>query len=182
MAHRGKRILTAEEQKLWDYVTRADTRLQAPTYAQEPAPSRTVVQPRNYAREMVFTPHDFSDMPLLSGAYAGIDRNTADTFRKGKYPIDATLDLHGMSREKAHMALMGFVRAHYERGSRCVLVITGKGVRKDVSETPGKGILREMLPVWLAEPGLRPMVLALDQAKQNHGGSGAYYVLLRRKR
>jgi DNA-nicking Smr family endonuclease len=110
-------------------------------------------------------------VPVQKGAYAGIDRNTADRFRKGKYPLDASLDLHGMSREQAHMALSQFVYAHHELGARCLLVITGKGT-----------VLRELLPNWLDEPRLRPFVLALDEAKQQHGGSGAYYVLLRRKR
>ncbi|MBY0407454.1 MAG: Smr/MutS family protein, partial [Rickettsiales bacterium] len=45
-----------------------------------------------------------------------------------------------------------------------------------------RGVLREMLPQWLTEPGLRPLVLAYDTAKPQHGGSGAYYILLRRKR
>ena len=117
----------------------------------------------------------------MQGAYAGIDRNTAERFRKGESFIDGTIDLHGMSREKAHIALCRFLGAHYERGSRCLLVITGKGSKNQSGEMQ-RGVLREMLPAWLDEPGLRGIVLAFDVAKPKHGGSGAYYVLLRRKR
>ncbi len=46
-----------------------------------------------------------SSSHLLISTYAGIDRNTAERFRKGQYPIDATLDLHGLSRDKAQAAL-----------------------------------------------------------------------------
>jgi DNA-nicking Smr family endonuclease len=118
---------------------------------------------------------------LACGGYAGIDRATAERFRKGDYPIDATLDLHGMSREKAHMMLVTFLTRHFESGARCLLVITGKGKKTADSHSP-VGILRELLPRWLAEPGLKSMILALDVARPKHGGSGAYYLLLRRRR
>ena len=116
--------------------------------------------------------------PLTLGAYAGVDRRMAQRFRGGEMEIDGTLDLHGMHREQAHRAVIGFVQAHYVRGSRCVLAITGKGRKGFEAE----GVLRELLPLWLAEPGLRPMVLACDVAQAKHGGMGAYYILIRRKR
>jgi len=181
-----KRPLTEEEKHLWEHIKRdtkplpdsgrmAENEKQKPVFISSPSlPSFPV------------TCSQSPTTPLAPGHYANIDRNTADRFRKGKYPIDGTIDLHGMSREKAHIALSGFIRSHYERGSRCLLAITGKGVRKDMQAdaTQGivRGVLREMLPQWLDEPGLRPMVLAFDSAKQEHGGSGAYYILLRRKR
>ena len=133
------------------------------------APAKVTVSARTMRENIQFptsNPH-----PLALGAYAGIDRSTAEKFRKGKYPLDATLDLHGMSRQQAHMALSGFVQGHYAMGSRCLLVVTGKG-----------SVLRELLPGWLDEPGLRAVVLALVVAARQHGGSGAYSILLRRKR
>jgi DNA-nicking Smr family endonuclease len=96
-------------------------------------------------------------------------------------PIDATLDLHGYKRDNAHQSLLHFIDDHYRQGSRCLLVVTGKGI-KSSSLQPSVGILRESLPVWLADTRLRPMVLAYDVAKPKHGGSGAFYILLRRKR
>ena len=120
-------------------------------------------------------------LPALSlGAYAGVDRRMAQRFKGGELTIDGTMDLHGMSREKAHIAITNFIHEHYTRGSRCLLAITGKGVRKNGENEVG--VLRELLPIWLAEPGLRPFVLACDTARQKHGGGGAYYILLRRKR
>jgi DNA-nicking Smr family endonuclease len=43
-------------------------------------------------------------------------------------------------------------------------------------------VLRAMLPVWLSEPGLAPLVAGWDTAAQGHGGDGAFYVRLRRER
>lgn len=117
--------------------------------------------------------------PLMAGGYAGIDRRLAERFKRGELLFDGTVDLHGMSREQAHRTVTDFVHMHYARGSRCVLAITGKGGKKAGAET---GVLKELLPQWLAEPGLRPLVLACDLARQRHGGAGAYYILLRRRR
>ena len=183
----GRRILTDEEKRLWELVAQTAQPLHPgereiytpPQPEHKPAPIR--LMPRDYTPAHPLMTR--GEAPLASGAYAGIDRNTAERFRKGEYPFDGTLDLHGMTREKAHRALGSFLHSHYERGSRCLLVITGKGQksldRKDMQPGPGHGILREMLPVWLSEPGLRAMVLALDVARQKHGGSGAYYIRLR---
>ena len=172
----GKRTLTEEEQRLWQHVTQGDAPLPEPKAAVAPqAPGRIRINRAMESPRIDISRFPVAAAPVSVGAYAGVDRNTADRFRKGQYPIDATLDLHGMSREKAHMALSGFIHAHCAMGNRCLLVVTGKGT------APG-GVLRELLPHWLDEPGLKPFVLALDVAKGHHGGSGAYYILLRRKR
>lgn len=180
MAPRSKkpRLPTEEEMQLWQVVTRHDAKLPQSGIADIPSP---VSNPRRF---IPLVSHHFappmpsftSNTQLTLGAYAGIDRNTADRFRKGDYPIDATLDLHGMTREKAHHALTQFIKSHHDHASRCLLVITGKG------KSGAIGVLRETLPHWLEEPGIRAMILAYDSAKPKHGGSGAYYILLRRRR
>ena len=93
-------------------------------------------------------------------------------------PIEAKLDLHGHTRESGRQALTGFLRAHRAAGRRCVLVVTGKGLKDDWSV----GALRQALPGWLNAPDLRRLILAYCQAQPQHGGSGAVYILLRRER
>jgi DNA-nicking Smr family endonuclease len=101
--------------------------------------------------------------------------------RRGQIEIDATIDLHGMRQDEARAALGHFIATRAERGDRTVLVITGKGLRKTESfEIVDRGVLRSMLPIWLGEPGLRPLVAGWDPAAQGHGGEGAFYVRLRR--
>lgn len=111
--------------------------------------------------------------PQLLDGVAGVDRATADKLKRGRYPIEATLDLHGMTQDEAHRALTGFVAVSRAAGRRCVLVITGHG------RTSG-GVLKAAVPRWLAEPGLHRHVLALAPARPQHGAAGALYVLLRR--
>jgi DNA-nicking Smr family endonuclease len=115
-----------------------------------------------------------------------IDSATARRFSRGAMTIDATLDLHGMGAEAAYMALRRFIVAEQARGSRCLLVITGKGGGGPKPwidmQAEGRGILRRAVPHWLNESDLRGRVLAMQAAKGHHGGAGAYYLLLKRVR
>jgi len=107
----------------------------------------------------------------------GLDRRTAERLRKGEIPIERRIDLHGMTQENAHAALDRFVRAAWSEGRRMLLVITGKG-----SIGSGGGVLRQGVPRWLGAGEHASRVLKITPAQPRHGGSGAYYVLLRRRR
>jgi DNA-nicking Smr family endonuclease len=102
-----------------------------------------------------------------------IDRSSWRRLRRGQYPVEARLDLHGMTQVQAHDALRGFLGFSRAQGRRCVLVITGRGALTG-------GTLRAMTPRWLDEPPTRESVLAYATAQRHHGGEGAIYVLLRR--
>jgi DNA-nicking Smr family endonuclease len=108
---------------------------------------------------------------------AGIDRATAERLKRGLLAIEARLDLHGMTQVEAYGALREFVRASSAAGRRCLLVITGRGLG-----TAGPGILKSAVPRWLDDTELRKQILAVASAQPRHGGAGALYVLLRRRR
>jgi DNA-nicking Smr family endonuclease len=112
-----------------------------------------------------------------SGSGFGIDRANAERLRRGRHPIAARLDLHGLTQSEAHRALQHFVAHSRAIGRRCVLVITGRGL------TPtGPGVLKAAVPRWLAEPEFRRHILLTAPAQPKDGGAGALYVLLRRRR
>ena len=116
---------------------------------------------------------------------AGIEPNLKQRLQRGREEIDGTNDLHGMRQVEAHAALTRFIHARSARGDRTLLVITGKGLKKlgdDAAVIVERGVLRAMLPVWLSEPNLAPLVAGWDTAAQGHGGDGAFYVRLRRER
>jgi DNA-nicking Smr family endonuclease len=115
--------------------------------------------------------------PLAPGDSPGVDRSTAEKFRRGRLAVEARLDLHGKTQQEAHRALVGFIRLAHEEGLRMVLVITGKGGLGDA-----RGVLRDAVPRWLNESELRPRVLSCARAQPKHGGAGALYILLRRRR
>ena len=113
--------------------------------------------------------------PLAIGHAAGLDRARFERLKRGQMAIEARLDLHGLTQAEAHRELSAFIAREFAQGSRLALVITGKG-------RAGQGVLRESVPRWLNEPGLRGRVLAVSQAQPRDGGAGAHYVLLRKAR
>jgi DNA-nicking Smr family endonuclease len=136
----------------------------------KPASPRASVAPRP-------APPATPPPPLAAGTAPGLDKRNQTRLRRGRLPIDGRIDLHGMRLEEARTALLAFLAAQLQRGSRCVLVITGKGERGR-----GTGVIRAALPQWLNDGALRPGVVAFTEAQPKDGGSGAYYLYLRRSR
>jgi DNA-nicking Smr family endonuclease len=115
---------------------------------------------------------------------ASFDRKAARRLRQGQVEIEARIDLHGLRQHEAHAALRRFLHASFGKGLRWVLVITGKGGPRaprdeDGYGTPERGILRRNVPIWLAEPELRAIVVSYTTAAIPHGGEGALYIQLR---
>jgi DNA-nicking Smr family endonuclease len=107
-----------------------------------------------------------------------IDGHIEKKLKKGKLPVEAILDLHGMTQNQAQQRLIGFVNFAVAENKRCVLVITGKGRRSHSSQ----GILKTKLPLWLAIEPLKSQVITHYAAHLKHGGSGAYYLYLRNQK
>lgn len=119
-----------------------------------------------------------------------LDRRTEERLTSGKMPIDGRIDLHGMTQAQAQRALSFFIQESLAKGRRTLLVITGKG-RGGASAidtapedwiSPKPGVLRQNMPRWLEAPGIRPHILKVVPAQPKHGGSGAFYIYLRRAR
>jgi DNA-nicking Smr family endonuclease len=100
---------------------------------------------------------------------------------RGTHELDARLDLHGMTQAHAHGALLHFLRSAQAGDARIVLVITGKGAR-GADAGAERGVLRRQVPLWLRLPEFRAYVVGFETATATHGGDGALYVRLRRKR
>ena len=168
-----------EDRALWRRTMRGVTPLaperpaRAPEQSDEPRveparPHRLVAAPVKRAASLP---------PLAPGDSPGVDRGTAEKFRRGQLAVEARLDLHGMTQEEAHRARARFVKRGHEDGLRMVLVITGKGGFGDA-----RGVLRDAVPRWLNEAPNRARVLAFTPAQPRDGGAGALYVLIRRRR
>jgi DNA-nicking Smr family endonuclease len=107
----------------------------------------------------------------------GVDGATLSRLKRGRIEIDARIDLHGMDQRSAFATLLGFVDTASRQGRRALLVITGKG-----PAAQGGGVLRRNVPGWLMASPVSGRILAIEPAHLRHGGEGAFYVLLRRKR
>lgn len=138
--------------------------------------TRESTQPRAIIPRLPARPAGKKPLPeLKQGTQDGVHNAQWRALRRGKLAIDATLDLHGQSQQSAYDALVRQIAFSLCSGHRLLLVITGRG---SVSQ---HGVLREALPRWLNDEALRPSVLAFDVARAEDGGSGAYYVLLKKR-
>ena len=114
----------------------------------------------------------------------GIDKFTLRKFKREEFRVEAVLDLHGLTEDEAFAKVDSFIPQNYALGRRCVMIITGKGIRVHPDEDifAAKGVLRKQVPQWLNMARLRAMILIYKHPSEKMGGSGALYILLRRNK
>lgn len=187
MSRRVRKTVTdLKDGHLWSEVTRTVKPLHGRPHVilQSEIPARPV------AKTAVITSPPPISMPgysppvqALKSGHSVIEPGLKRRLARGHLPIDATLDLHDMNQAMAQQALTRFITARQSVGDRTVLVITGKGLKKNhAGIVEQRGVLRAMLPIWLSAPHLSPLVSGLEPAARGHGGEGAFYVRLKRGR
>jgi len=191
---KGRKSLKPDDERLWRYVTRSIKPLEGrskpnrPAVLPNPAPdfsAKSAGAPGNKksltassSRPIQKKPAPVSPSPLDGPPNA----QWARRMRRGDVAIDARLDLHGLTQAEAHSRLLRFVSMAVAQQLRVLLVITGKGSRSGSGSREETGVLRRNLPHWLKQSGISANILAITPAHPRHGGSGAYYVALRRAR
>lgn len=183
------RLLNPEEKALWHNVMRQVTPLKGRAVVEiappPPAPApETAEVPASPPRktEARGAPGRPAPPPPVT-PLAPMEPRLRRRLNRGA-DVDARLDLHGMTQAAAHRRLSLFLLEAHAAGFGLVLVITGKGDAEG-APLPGeerRGVLRRAVPLWLSEPGLRPYVVGFETATRRHGGEGALYVRVRRRR
>lgn len=141
---------------------------------------------RKAARAAAFEEAD--DLPLLAesvpeedrvtGAEAlsfrrpGVRTQTLRHLRRGLFPVEDQLDLHGLNQSAARDSLAEFIEHSRAAGYRCVRIVHGKGYRSGARGP----VLKIAVNSWLKRCG---DVMAFASARVIDGGTGALYVLLR---
>jgi DNA-nicking Smr family endonuclease len=175
-------LLSDDDLMVWQYVTQSV----------EPLPERHL-PPKLETKQAAPTPQKIPNIEDLlhkntppppsktkleyiqHGENVGVDKATAKRLTGGKFTIEAKLDLHGKTQDAAFEALRLFIQSNYNNNRRNLLIITGKGPSND-------GVLKNQVPRWLNTAGIREHTLMFSYAQPKHGGDGALYVLLKKKR
>ncbi len=112
----------------------------------------------------------------IEGIATGVDRQLLRALRKGSYSYQGHLDLHGKTREEAHLMVRQLVHDCRRQDWRCVLIVHGRGLNSE-GQIP---VLKDALARWLTRGAIGRRVLAFCSALPTDGGLGAVYVLLRK--
>lgn len=116
--------------------------------------------------------HLLDDDPSLSFTRSGVGSDVVRKLRKGVWPVQDELDLHGMRRDTARDAVGDFISKAVRRKLRCICVIHGKGL----GSAGGEPVLRSMVHSWLEQ---KDDVIAFCAANVDGRSHGALIVLLK---
>ncbi|MEO1159424.1 MAG: Smr/MutS family protein [Pseudomonadota bacterium] len=193
--------LRDDDHEVWEQVTRTVKPLNRLPYVRPATQAKPALPVAQYERTGKPAPKPADPVRKAARAIArqaiqsqlhnNLDRRHKQKLSRGNVEIDARLDLHGHSVERARMALLGFLQSSRERGDRNVLVITGKGESPftrhtlhsaDVFQAPERqGRLRAEFPRWMQQREFSSHIVGFQPAHPRHGGGGAFYVRLKRK-
>jgi DNA-nicking Smr family endonuclease len=109
---------------------------------------------------------------VLSFRRPGVRTQTLRHLRRGLFPVEDQLDLHGLNQSAARDSLAEFLEQSRGAGYRCVRIVHGKGYRSGARGP----ILKIAVNAWLKR---HTDVMAFTSARTIDGGTGAVYVLLR---
>ena len=185
----GKGALSAEDRRLWKQVARTVTplneergqllkdemsRLMEATAPTLPAnPTRAPAGSLNMDFQAAPAPQAAKPVTPVPPAHNPIEKRLVKNLSRGRQSIDARIDLHGMTQDRARFALLDCLQMAQRANHRIVLVITGKGDQ-------GRGVLRANVPRWLALPAFSQLVNGYRESEDRHGGAGALYVRIRK--
>ena len=184
------KTLTSEDEKIWEnYSQNVSKIIQKRKITQESkkVTLKNDLVSKNKQNFLYRTPNKkisnqdyFFDNKLL------IDKKVYSRLKKGRLRPSKTLDLHGLRYEDAKFHVVKFIRSAYNDNQRLVLIITGKGKykKKEITYVANErsGVLRQALPTWLEDNNISFLILNFTKAHFSHGGSGAFYVYLRKKK
>ncbi len=193
-----RRQLSDEERALWTGYARSVTPLRPwresdtsphneslPDESSNKASGRLVsagksAPPPRSSRGVRLNPGSAATKPL---PLAPLGRRLKQRVARGCEPIDSRIDLHGLTQLEARAALLRFLRQARVQGARLVLIVTGKGSRRNEMDFGSeRGVLKRQVPMWLSLPEFRQFIVGFEDAHVGHGGQGALYVRLRRER
>lgn len=179
------RRLNPDERAAWNQLARTVRPLRpARVPREDPGTSTEAAAEASKARKclMPAAPAKVPSAPAPAPAEV-LDSSWERRIQRGQLQPEMAIDLHGHSLALAHQRLERALAEAMARGVRVLLVITGKARERAVSgDRPGRGAIRAEIGFWLENSPLAHCIASVRNAHPRHGGAGALYVILRRKK
>jgi len=193
---RPPRKLSAQEREIWRKVAETVTPLVRPkgrpatVEPEPPAPVPPMPASAATGRPAVKSEPATRTAPIVRPApgrgtedKVGLDASWERRIAKGVLEPDFSLDLHGATLDQAYVRLMHGLAQARAMGARVVLVVTGKPRPSEAADRgERRGAIRAKLIDWLGASEHASGIAAIRGAHRRHGGQGALYVVLKRRR
>jgi DNA-nicking Smr family endonuclease len=182
------RGLTPEERAAWARLANTVTPLDPAKMAEPaPPPAQTSSPPRGGGAGSGWARPSAPDTPTRSPPKGdggnGLDASWERKLRAATIDPDFTLDLHGLTLDGAHARLDSGLTQAKAMDARLVLLVTGRARPVDTADRGSKrGAIRAKVLDWLAAGPHGSDIAAIRHAHRRHGGEGALYIVLRRRR
>ena len=176
----ARRQLSSDEQAVWNAVTRSVQPLRPHSQSEGiPEPAVPVIAGRTLRKDILAA----ADVPARRSPAAVLDTSWERKIRGGTITPDMTIDLHGHSLSSAHARLNQALSSALTRDHRILLIITGKPPKSPGSaQGSQRGAIRGEIVHWLETSAYADRIASVRQAHPRHGGNGAIYLILRRKK
>jgi DNA-nicking Smr family endonuclease len=104
---------------------------------------------------------------------------------KKKFKVTRSIDLHGYTLAEANIIIKDFINKCYKDGIYKLVVVTGKGLHSNNEQNPfvskDLSILKYSVPDFIKNNHeLMKKIIDIREADINDGGSGAFYIYLKR--
>jgi len=112
--------------------------------------------------------------------------NKDSQFTKKKALKIKNIDLHGFTLEQANKTIEKFINISHDNGVSKIIVVTGKGLHSNVEKDPfvskDLSILKYSVPEYIKNSSdLMKKIIEIKDAEAEDGGSGAFYIFLKKK-
>lgn len=177
------RRLNPEERALWEKVVASVKPIHRTAAATPDAPPHAppaASAPRAAQRPSA-SPAKERKVAVRPAPGVTLDGGWDKRLSRGIVQPDATVDLHGHNLATAYDLLDRQLDRAIVHGVRVLLLVTGKPPTDD-RRPVGRGAIRAAIGDWLAASRHARDIAAVRNAHPRHGGSGALYIVLRRKR
>ena len=186
------RGLSAEEQEAWSRLAQSVTplngralpkKLALPEVPVKPAKPAAKPAAKPIARNPIKKAAPAPTSPRIAQSETGLDSHWERRFKGGRVEPDLTLDLHGHTLDTAYSRITAGLDQAVSMGARVVLVIAGRERPVDPADRGHKrGAIRAKMLDWLAAGPHANSISAVRRAHRSHGGDGALYLILKRRR
>lgn len=183
----ARRRLSSEEEALWSALARTVRPIRPSARAAAiPTMAPLPIEPSVKTR-LTPPPARIIAAPPARTPAAVLDTGWERRIRSGTISPDTSIDLHGHTLSTAHARLNQAIAAALSRDARVLLVVTGKPPKSAAANGNGggagrRGAIRGEIGHWLETSPYADRIASVRIAHPRHGGDGALYLILRRKK